>query len=318
MDFPIGDLLDEEACYHRLLSWIHPGGLTCPDCHQGDPLHIHRRHREPVLDYRCGHCGRVFNAFTGTALQGLHYRPSTILLILRGIAQGVSTAQLARELDCDRGHLLALRHKLQDSAYRFRDRLPLDDPVVEADELYQNAGEKGIPHRDPLDPPRRRANPVPGHGSWDHDRPPVCGVVGRDSGRLLLGVEHHADGPTLQAGVRRATWPKTTVNTDEWPGYSSLAGIGRRHVTVCHAAGEWARDDDGDGIREVHTNTSEGIWTGLRNFLRPFRGVNKFYLHQYVVIFQWGYNLKEVTGRFIRALLGLGALGDGSPLRCPT
>ena len=24
---------------------------------------------------------------------------------------------------------------------------------------------------------------------------------------------------------------------------------------VCHSAGEWARDDDGDGKREVHCNT---------------------------------------------------------------
>jgi hypothetical protein len=40
-----------------------------------------------------------------------------------------------------------------------------------------------------------------------------------------------------------------------------------------------ARDDDGDGegIREVHINTSEGFWVGLRNFLRPFRGVNKVF-----------------------------------------
>src|SRR5436305_1439970 len=91
MDFPIGDLLDEDACYNRLVTWIHPEGLTCPGCHQDDQLRIHRRNREPVLDYRCGHCGRVFNALTGTALQGLHYRPSTILLILRGIAQGVPT-----------------------------------------------------------------------------------------------------------------------------------------------------------------------------------------------------------------------------------
>jgi hypothetical protein len=85
-----------------------------------------------------------------------------------------------------------------------------------------------------------------------------------------LGVEHHADGPTWLAGVQRATGPKTTVNTDEWPGYGGLAGIGRRHATVCHAAGEWARDDDGDGIREVHNTPSEGIGTGLGNFLRPF------------------------------------------------
>jgi transposase len=318
MDFPIDDLLDEQACYERLLTWIHPGGLTCPGCHHDDRLHTHRRDRQPVLDYRCGHCGRVFNAFTGTALQGTHYRPSTLVMILRGIAQGVSTAQLARELKCDRGHLLALRHRLQDRACRFRDHLPLDDPVVEADELYQNAGEKGVLHPDPLDPPRRRANQVPGHGSWNNDRPPVCGVVGRESGQIRLRVERHANGPTLREGVRRATWPMTTVNTDEWAAYSGLPAVGRRHVTVCHAAGEWARDDDGDGIREVHNNTSEGIWTGLRNFLRPFRGVNKVYLYQYAAIFEWGLNIKRVTGEFIRALLGIGEKGrGGSPLACP-
>jgi transposase len=318
MDFPIDDLLDEDAGYERLLSWVHPEGLTCPGCHHDDRLHVHRRDREPVLDYRCGHCGRVFNAFTGTALQGTHYRPSTLVLILRGIAQGVPTAQWARELNCDRGHLLALRHRMQDHAFRFRDHLPLDDPVVEADELYQNAGEKGVPHLDPEDPPRRRANQVPGHGSWDNDRPPVCGVVGRESGRIRLRVERHADGPTWREGVRRATGPMTTVNTDEWSAYSGLPALGRRHVTVCHAAGEWARDDDGDGIREVHNNTSEGIWTGLRNFLRPFRGVNKVYLYQYVAIFEWGLNLKRVTGELIRALLGIGEQGrDGSPHACP-
>jgi transposase len=318
MDFPIDDLLDEDACYERLLNWIHPEGLTCPGCHRDDRLHIHRRDREPVLDYRCGHCGRVFNAFTGTALQGTHHRPSTLVLILRGIAQGVPTAQLARELNCDRGQLLALRHRLQDGAVHFRDHLPLDDPVVEADELYQNAGEKGVLHPDPDDPPRRRANQVPGHGNWDNDRPPVCGVVGRESGQIRLRVEHRADGPTLREGVRRATWPMTTVNTDEWAAYHGLPKLGRRHVTVCHAAGEWARDDDGDGIREVHINTSEGIWTGLRNFLRPFRGVNKVYLHQYTAIFEWGLNIKRVTGEFIRALVGIGEeRRGGTPQACP-
>jgi hypothetical protein len=45
-----------------------------------------------------------------------------------------------------------------------------------------------------------------------------------------------------------------------------------------------AKDDDGDGVREVHVNTSEGFWTGLRNFVHPFRGVNKVYLQQYVGI----------------------------------
>ena len=94
------------------------------------------------------------------------------------------------------------------------------------------------------------------------------------------------------------------VYTDEWRGTAGCPQIGRGHATVCHGAGEWARDDDGDGVREVHCNTLEGLWTGLRNFLRPFRGVNKSYLHQYAGIFQWGYIIKRVTGEFIRSLLG--------------
>ncbi|WP_422923114.1 hypothetical protein [Singulisphaera sp. PoT] len=55
----------------------------------------------------------------------------------------------------------------------------------------------------------------------------------------------------------------------------------------------------------MHCNTLEGNWTGLRNFLRPFRGVNKEYLRQYVAIYQWSYNIKRVSGEFIRALLGV-------------
>jgi hypothetical protein len=84
----------------------------------------------------------VFNAFTGTALQGSRRSVVELMLILRGFAQGVPTAQLARELGCDRKELLRLRHRLQHSAWLFRGQSRLDDPVAEADEMYQNAGEK--------------------------------------------------------------------------------------------------------------------------------------------------------------------------------
>ena len=141
MDFPIGELLDEGACYRYLVDLIHPRGLTCPRC-GSDDLRVHRRTRDPVLDYRCPRRKRVFNAFTRTALHKMQYRPARIVLILRGIAQGDSTAQLARELGVSRPHLLGLRHRLQDNAPAHRDAQPLPDRQVEADELYQNAGEK--------------------------------------------------------------------------------------------------------------------------------------------------------------------------------
>lgn len=110
----------------------------------------------------------------------------------------------------------------------------------------------------------------------------------------------------LEPHVEALVHPAATVNTDEWQGYNFVADTGRAHVTVCHAPGArvWAKDEDGDGIREIHVNTAEGFWTGLRNFLRPFRGVNKIYLQQYVAIHEWAHNLKKVTLDFLRLLCG--------------
>jgi transposase-like protein len=152
MDFPVAELMDEDACYAKLLHCLHPGGLACPRCGARDGLGVHRRHRAPILDYRCRACRRVFNAFTGTALQGSRRSVVELMLILRGFAQGVPTAQLARELGCDRKELLTLRHRFQHAAWRYRDQSRLDDPVAEADEMYQNAGEKRCPAHRPARP----------------------------------------------------------------------------------------------------------------------------------------------------------------------
>jgi hypothetical protein len=80
--------------------------------------------------------------FTGTPWQGTHLNPSQILLILRGIAQGAPTAKLAREVGISRQHLLRLRHEIQARALDAADHTPLADDQTEADEMYQNAGEK--------------------------------------------------------------------------------------------------------------------------------------------------------------------------------
>ena len=92
MDFPITDLMDQDACYQKLVALLHPDALDCPACKAADRLRVHRRHLAPVLDYRCTACRRVFNAFTGTALAGTHRTPAEVMLILRGFAQGVPTA----------------------------------------------------------------------------------------------------------------------------------------------------------------------------------------------------------------------------------
>jgi hypothetical protein len=76
-----------------------------------------------------------------------------IVMILRGFVQGIPTLQLADELGCDYGTLLGYRHEVQAAVLLRRDTSPLPDAVTEADEMFQNAGEKGKPHREPDDPP---------------------------------------------------------------------------------------------------------------------------------------------------------------------
>ena len=304
MIFPIDELMDEQCCCDFLLKVLHPEGLHC--CN-GHPLPSdqapHDRHRDPIFDYKCRVCGNVHNIFTDTIWSGSRYSCVTIVLIIRGVVQGTPTKHLAEELGIDRSHLLKRRHAIQELAKEHLPRSPLTDAETEADEMYQNAGEKGYKHDDPDDPPRRRANKRPGLGTMENDRPPVLGVVGRTSDQIHLTVCDNTQQTTIQPQVEADTEPTTTLYTDEHSAYQHIAETGRGYATVCHSRKEWARDDDGDGIREVHCNTMEGIWTGLRNFLRPFRGVHKKFLALYAAMFEWAHNLKRITFGFLRSLM---------------
>ena len=199
MDFPIAELMDEDACYAKLLHWLHPDGLACPRCGARDGLGVHRRHRAPILDYRCKACRRVFNAFTGTALQG--------------------TQRPARRADADPPRLRPGRpHRPTGPRAGLRPqgvaraappaparRLAVPGPVPAGRpggrgrrDVPERGGKKAC--RTPTRSTRRgggRTRPA-ATAAWDSDRPPVCGVVGRDSGRLRLSVERHADAGTLK------------------------------------------------------------------------------------------------------------------------
>src|ERR687885_75941 len=99
LQFPLDDLLDEQACYDFLLRVLHPDGLRCPQGHAlPTDQAAHDRHRAPILDERCRSCGAIFNLVTGTIWAKSHYRCTTIVQILRGIAQGVPTKHCTRML----------------------------------------------------------------------------------------------------------------------------------------------------------------------------------------------------------------------------
>jgi hypothetical protein len=119
MLFPITELLDEPACHDFLLKVLHPDGLKRPLGHPLLPGQApHDRHRAPLFDYRCKTCGKVFNLFTGTIWQGSHYSCRTILLLLKGIAQGTPTLHLAQEVGVSRMNLHRRRRQIQGFIYQ--------------------------------------------------------------------------------------------------------------------------------------------------------------------------------------------------------
>ena len=96
----------------------------------------------------------------------------------------------------------------------------------------------------------------------------------------------------------------TLVHTDEYSIYARLPAWGYKHKTVCHARGEYARDEDGDGFCELHVNTIEGFWSLLRSWLRPHRGISQDKLPLYLGFFQLVHNArrrgKALLGAFVR------------------
>jgi len=70
---------------------------------------------------------------------------------------------------------------------------------------------------------------------------------------------------TIKPIINQFIAKSSTVFTDEYNIYSKLQSWGYSHKTVCHSAGEFARDEDRDGFHEVHVNTMEGFWSLLRS-----------------------------------------------------
>jgi hypothetical protein len=88
----------------------------------------------PLLPY--------YTLLTGTVFAKTQQRAATLVLVLRGIAKGEPTARLARELGLSRKQLHTLRQRIQANLNDTAPTGVMTGTAFEADELYQNAGEK--------------------------------------------------------------------------------------------------------------------------------------------------------------------------------
>jgi transposase-like protein len=140
IEFPIAELMDDSMCTLWLERRLHPQGLRCPHCGHPDKR-LFRAHGH-FLAYRCRTCDGYYTLLTGTSFAKTRQRPPTLVLLLRGIAKGEPTARLARELGISRKQLHTLRRRVQANLNATAPTGVMLGTAFEADELYQNAGEK--------------------------------------------------------------------------------------------------------------------------------------------------------------------------------
>lgn len=144
MDFPITNLMSEKASEEWILEYFHPDGLRCPHCGAAwaEAFEFRTTRKSQLTVYRCKRCQGIYNLYSGTIFEARHLPAQEVVLLMRGVLKGESSASLARELGRSRTTITELRRLIQANALDLQPETPLADQVVEADELFQNAGEK--------------------------------------------------------------------------------------------------------------------------------------------------------------------------------
>lgn len=153
-----------------------------------------------------------------------------------------------------------------------------EDVVVEVDE--SKFGRKKA----------NRGHPV--EGVW------VLGGVERTNARrvFLVPIEKR-DKTTLLEIVSQHLLPGTVVYTDLWKGYSRLnEELGLTHRTVNHSL--FFKDP----VTQVHTNTIEGTWNGIKLRLQPRNRVKEG-IDEHLFEFIWRHrSAGDEWNSFVKAL----------------
>ena len=178
---------------------------------------------------------------------------------------------------------------------------------VEADEVYITAGHKGHPEivvREKRKGRRRKLRGKRGRGTLAGEKPPVLGMIQRN-GDVYIEMMPNVQQVTIQPVMTKVIKPGSMVYTDEYDIYDRLPEWGYQHKSVNHSAGEYARDENGDGFHEVHVNTMEGFWSLLRSWLRPHRGISQEKLPIYLGFFEFIHNVRRRGKALLHSLIAL-------------
>lgn len=300
------NLIDDAKCFETVRALRWPEGVRCVPCASAGVSQQGRETTQPHRQkYRCHDGGRWFDDLSGTVFAGHHQPLRTWVVCLSFMGLNLSNRQVSHELGRHKDDAQRMTEQLR-AGIDSQQILPELSGEVEADEVSVIAGHKGHPEavrEQGRQGRRRRRKGARGRGTLAKEKPPILGLIQRGGEvvmRMLETVQQKTIAPVIRATVAQGT----RFDTDEDDIYARLSAWGDDHHTVCHSRGEYARDEDGDGFHEIHVNTIEGVWSLLRSWRRPHRGISQEHLPLDLSFFPFVHNARVRGKNLLPALLG--------------
>ena len=265
----------------------------CPHCNT--PGAISHGMRQGMRRYKCKACRKTFTATTGTSLHGLH-KKERWLAYAECLVGGMTIRDSAKRCN------LAVS-----TSFRWRHRfLGTQDPapsnlkgIVEADETYVLESRKG--DRDLDRKPRKRGGKASKRGLSD-EQVPILVAVDR-SGTTASSVLPSVTAASVQSALEPRIDDDILLVTDGNNVYPPCAkALGIRHEALNQSAGERVRG-------AIHIQTVNSRHSGIKGFLRYFRGVSTRYPGNYL---RW-YERSQLHKSAARSYLAVAI--EGPPTR---
>jgi transposase-like protein len=301
----IANIIDPQKCYEEIRKVRWKDGVICLNCESNEVkksgFNFQNKHQQ---HYKCKVCKKKFDDLTETVFSKHNLSAPKMVIFLYFLGLNLSNNQIAKELNLKQSTAQNIATTLRGKILENKPKAKIEDKA-EIDEVYVISGHKG--NSDAVkaknrEPRVRRLKGARGRGTAENDKVPIVGIIQRN-GNLIIKMFPNVQQVTIKPFITENIEKETLIYTDEYNIYSRLLEWGYEHKTVCHSKGEYARDEDGDGFHEVHTNTIEGVWSLLRSWLRPHRGISQEHLPSYIGFFEFTHNVRKRGKNLLDSLM---------------
>ena len=282
----ITTLSDEDTAERMLVSLCWPNGIACPRCGCLDVFTGSVRKSHP---YRCRACHKGFSVRTDSIMHGtrLPYSKWAMAVYLLSRSKGISSHQLAKDIDVTQKTAWFLLHRLRES-WSSGDQ-EFAGPV-EVDETFVGGKDNRRHSKDKLRQGASRAKTI------------VIGAKDRDTNKVKTAVVRGRSVeelvPFVHAHVKNAF--ETPVYTDGLSAYRRMWS--ENHASVDHSNGQYVAYGD------VHTNGIESFWSMFkRGIMGTYHYISPKHTHRYALEFEGRHNDRElgVWGKIESLMSGL-------------